>query len=82
MLFHYRCVPHSVTQIAPSVALNRRKFITVRDRINPNYCQTEDTLFKPKLIPQFEIGSGVLALNLRDGPKWCNAVIINVIRKQ
>ena len=24
-LFHYRCIPHSITQIAPSVSLNRRK---------------------------------------------------------
>ena len=30
-LFYYRAIPHSVSQIAPSIALNSRKFVTMRD---------------------------------------------------
>ncbi|XP_068205214.1 uncharacterized protein [Palaemon carinicauda] len=37
VLFHYRTVPHFVTNIPPSVSLNNRKFVSVKDRINPKY---------------------------------------------
>lgn len=76
VLFHYRCVPHSVTQIAPSVALNNRKFVTAKDRVNPKYCYSSISKNKTQQIPQFDIGQNVLALNLREGPKWYNATVI------
>ena len=76
-LLYYRCTPHSVTQIAPSVALNNRKYINIRDRINPNYNQVseESRIDQSKQIPQFEIGDPVLALNVRDGRKWYRGTV-------
>ena len=53
-LLHYRTVPHSTTQIAPCISLNNRKYITVKDRINPNYSSSLGR--QSKSIPQFEIG--------------------------
>lgn len=73
VLFYYRCVPHNVTQIAPSVALNGRRLISLKDRINPMYSSNKSD---NKQMRQFEIGDDVLALNLRNGPKWYKAVII------
>ena len=35
VLFYYSCVPHNVTQIDPSVALNRSHLVTLKVRINP-----------------------------------------------
>ena len=38
VLMFYRSVPHSITNIPPFTALNNRKMITAKDRINPYYC--------------------------------------------
>ena len=71
-LLYYRTTPHSVTQVAPSVYLNGRKYITLKDRIHPNYFSesskggSKDT----KSIKYFNNGDRVLALNMRSGPKW------------
>ena len=37
VLFHYICIPHSITEMSPALALNKRKFVTRKDRINPNF---------------------------------------------
>ena len=78
-LLYYRSTPHSVTKIAPSVALNDRKLITLRDRVNPNFC-TPDPLKcegEQRKIKSFNKGDQVLALNLRPGPKWYTGVIVD-----
>ena len=76
-LLYYRSTPHSVTKIAPSVFLNNRKLITLKDRINPNYIGSAKGEGKNecKLIKSFNIGDNVLALNLRSGPKWYRGVV-------
>lgn len=79
VLFQYRCVPHSVTQMAPCVSLNGRKFVTKRDRINPSYAHTYDPKPQLRKIPQYEVGDNVMALNVREGPKWLRATIVQVI---
>jgi hypothetical protein len=79
VLIYYRCVPHSVTNIPPSVSLNNRKFITAKDRVNPKYCYVHNPDLKSKTIPQLEIGNKVLALNLRDGPKWYQSTVVQKI---
>ena len=79
VLLQYRSVPHNSTQIAPSVALNNRKLITMRDRLNPQFCFNDDVSKKEIKVPQFELGSSVLALNLRGGQKWYTANIIERI---
>lgn len=76
VLFYYRTVPHSVTQIAPSVALNKRRLITKKDKINPLFCDNKQSSSRAKPVAQFEVGSKVLALNLRDGPKWMLGTIV------
>ena len=76
VLFYYRSVPHSVTQIAPSVALNGRKLVTLKDKVNPKYCYSPNLQSRNKQIKEFKVGDRVLALNLRSGPKWFNAVIV------
>lgn len=73
-LIFYRSVPHSITQIAPSVALNGRKFITAKDKINPQYCHVPKSEFTN--LKQFVPGDSVLALNLRGGPKWYTGTIV------
>ena len=75
-LMYYRTVPHSTTLVAPSVALNNRKYITLKDRINPRYSAGTSHNVNSKQIPQMEIGDEVLALNLRDGPKWYHATVV------
>ena len=79
VLLQYRCTPHSVTKIAPSVALNNRKYVTVKDRVHPNYDVSKSTQNPNRKIVQFEVGQDVLALNLRDGPKWRTAVVVEKI---
>ena len=76
VLLQYRSIPHSVTHIAPSVALNKRKLITLRDKINPLF---HSESLKDKVIRHFDIGSSVLALNLREGKKWYNATVTEVL---
>lgn len=78
VLLQYRSVPHNTTQIAPAVALNKRKLITMRDRINPQF-SFENNDIREKKLPQFEVGSSVLALNLREGQKWYDATVIEVL---
>ena len=54
VLLYYRCVPHNVTQIAPSVALNGRRLVTLKDRINPLFVHNKNKVDeKPRR--QFEI---------------------------
>ena len=76
VLLQYRTTPHSITEIPPSISLNNRKYITIKDRVNPKYCQSDVSL---KKLNQFQIGDSVLALNLRDGPKWLNATVVEVL---
>lgn len=77
VLFQYRCTPHNLTQIAPSVSLNNRKLITVKDKLNPHFCSiNNDKVITEKKIPQFELGSNVLALNVRGGQKWLRATVV------
>ena len=80
VLLQYRTVPHSVTQNVPSVALNKRKLITMREKINPHFSHDNPVQSSSvKSIPQFYIGNSVLALNLRGGQKWYDAKIgINI----
>ena len=72
VLLYYRNTPCSVTGIAPSVALNGRVYVTVKERINPHYTPN---IKSSKYIRMFKIGDDVLAINLRSGPKWYHAVI-------
>ena len=74
ILLFYRTTPHSVTNTPPCVALNNRKYVTVKDRVNPNF--VPDISKKNTLIKSYDVGDNVLALNLRDGPKWHHAVIV------
>ena len=75
ILFYYRTVPHSVTNIAPCVALKNRKFIATKDRVHPHYVQSKSHEHS-KQVRVFQVGDSVLALNLREGPKWYNGSII------
>ena len=74
-LIYYRTVPHSITGVAPSVALNNRKYITLKDRINPKFVPNDQTNIC-KETKQYGIGDAVLALNLREGRKWLEATVI------
>lgn len=76
VLMYYRSVPHSITGIPPCIALNNRKYINLKDRINPNYSPCNVTDIRSKNVPQLDIGDSVLALNLRDGPKWYHATVV------
>lgn len=76
ILFYYRTVPHSVTQVAPSVALNGRKFITVKDKVNPQYCYVPKVENVKRQLKQFAPGDSVLALNFGKGPKWYTGSIV------
>ena len=67
VLLQYRSIPHSITQIAPSMALNKRKLVTLRNKINPLFCAKETQ--SATKIPQIDVGSSVLALNMREGEK-------------
>lgn len=78
-LMFYRSVPHTATQIIPSVALNNRKYVTLKDRINPKYVVENNHSFSGRQMPQYNIGDTVLALNLREGPKWYRGTIIDKI---
>ena len=76
ILLHYRNIPHSVTKQSPAVALNGRTYITIKERINPNNFPISNMNNKCKNIPVFQIGEKVHALNLRDGPKWLEATVV------
>ncbi|XP_068240182.1 uncharacterized protein [Palaemon carinicauda] len=60
---------------SPSMSLNNRKFVSVKDRINPKYTANKPSC-EFKQIAKFEVGDKVLALNLRDGPKWFQGEIV------
>ena len=77
ILMQYRSIPHSTTNTPPCVALNKRKLVTLRDRLNPKYCyhKTQQNV-NDKKIHQFDVGDKVLALNLRPGVKWYSATIV------
>lgn len=69
VLLQYRTLPHSSTHVSPSVGLNKRKLITLKDKINPQFCTVDDDHCIKTKLPHFEIGSSVLALNLGRGQK-------------
>lgn len=76
VLFHYRCIPHNTIHVPPSVALNKRKFVTLKGILNPHYSYDPSYKNSTKNIQQLEIGDTVLALNVREGPKCRRAVVI------
>ena len=74
VLLYYRNAPHSITGMAPSVALNGRKYVTVKDRINPCYVpKIKDHL---PAIPNYSVNDKVYALNLREGDKWLLSTVV------
>ena len=73
-LLFYRNTPHSITKMAPSVALNGRKYVTVREKMNPSFVPSPDKLSKN--LKSFSVGDSVLALNLRESPKWCEGTVV------
>ena len=75
-LLCYRSTPQNTTNVAPSVLLNGRKLINAKDRIYPKYCNDSEK-DECKLVTQFSKGDKVLALNLREGPKWYSALVIH-----
>ena len=78
ILLFYRSTPHSVTKVPPCISLNNRKYITLKDKINPLYISSEMKKYSQgKRIKQFEVGDSVLALNPTSGPKWVRGVIID-----
>ena len=80
VLFQYRCTPHSLTNVVPSVALNNRKYVSLRDRINPQFCPNLKTnVCETVKLPHFEIGSSVLAANMREGQRWLSATVIEKV---
>ena len=76
VLLYQRSVPHSLTQIAPSVSLNNRKYINARDRIHPSYNYNAIKKTPIKQIAQFEVGESVLAINMCRGPKWLKGSVL------
>ena len=74
VLMYQRSVPHSSTQTAPSILLNNRKYINARDRVHPKLCHSKVKNIPATQMRQFEIGD-ILALNIREGPKWLKARI-------
>ena len=78
-LLYYRTSPQSATGVSPCMALNGRKYITLKDRINPLYRPESNTnndkYNSSNKCNSFEIGDKVWALNLRSGPKWYKAVV-------
>ena len=86
VLLYYRSTPQSVTKSPPFVLLNNRKYVTVRDRLNPlfssnsssnkNHLNSSNKNNLAKNIKQIEVGSHVLALNPGVGPKWRKGIIV------
>lgn len=79
VLFTYRVTPHSVTNTSPSVALNNRRYITVKDRINPHFYAVDSKILPPKQLPQYDVGQTVMAQNFSVGEKWCHATVVERI---
>ncbi|XP_068205135.1 uncharacterized protein [Palaemon carinicauda] len=67
--------PSSNGQDERCVSLNNRKFVSVKDRINPKYTANKPSC-EFKQITKFEVSDKVLALNLKDGPKWFQGEIV------
>ena len=80
-LFHQRTKPHSITKIPPCLALNGRKYITLRDRINPQFVPSISKEKLEKSIKSFDVGENVLVLNSLPGPKWFRGVIMEKLGK-
>lgn len=74
ILLHYRTTHHSVTKIPPCIALNNRSYITVKEKVNPNFVSIENKTNKN--IRSFHVGNNVLVLNLREGSKWLTATVV------
>ena len=78
VLFYYRTTPHNVTNIAPCYALNNRKYITLKDRVNPKfnnmYSKSDN-----KAKREFANGDKVYVLNTSSGNKWLSGTIIERI---
>ena len=68
VLLQYRSSSLSTTHISPSISLNKRRYVTVKDCVNSYYCQS--TSCKVSRVKQFDVGDNILALNLREGAKW------------
>ena len=77
ILLYQRSVHHSVTQTAPSVTLNQRKYINAHDRVHPSFSFQSKEQNDVKQIPQYGIGDHVLALNMSRGDKWLRAQVID-----
>ena len=77
-LLYCRTTPHAVTKVAPCFALNGRKFITLKDKINPLNISLLSKK-EGKKVRSFNVGDYVLALNYGRGPKWYHGVIIEKI---
>ena len=76
VLMYYRSTPHSVTKVAPCVLLNNRKIVTIQDKINPIFGDNSVREGRQlESLKSFEIGSNVLAMNFRQGPKWYAGII-------
>ena len=74
VLLYYRNAPYSVRKISPSVALNNINYVTIKDRINPNFVHD----IKTRNLSA-RIGDVVLCLNLGNGPKWYQASIVEIL---
>lgn len=83
-LLSYRITPHTTTGVAPTELFLKRQVRTRLDLLKPSprehvaQKQAEQKKYHDAHARKcsFEIGQGVLALNLRDGPKWLLGTII------
>lgn len=58
ILLYYRNTPHSVAGIVPTVTLSNRKYVTLCERVNPNYISSIKN--KKVMISVYNIGDHVL----------------------
>ena len=77
VLLFYRNMPHSITKIPPAVALNNRKLVSLKERINPNF--VPNIKKDESKVRSFNVGDNVLVLNSRPGPKWYHGMITKVV---
>ena len=75
ILLYYRITPQNTTKSPPCVLLNNRRYLTVKDKINPLYSPVENKN-NISSLRQLDVGSHVLALNPGVGPKWRRGVIV------
>ena len=57
--------------------MNSRNYVTVREKLNPYYVSSAP--INVKHFPIFSVGSSVLSLNLRTGPKWLESTIVGIL---